>query len=123
MGIINEFLAEKGIYILTFTLFAIGVYGLATCHNYIKKLMAMNIMLIALIFFFLVLGQNLNTHGSLFIRKSAPDDYHIEPVTHALMLTSVVVSLGINGVGLALLMSIRKKYGTFDEEKIFSKGI
>ena len=44
MTVINDFLAEKGIYMLTMILFFLGVYGIATCSNYMKKLICMNIM-------------------------------------------------------------------------------
>ena len=33
------FLADRGIYMLTFVLFAIGIYGMIVCSNYMKKLM------------------------------------------------------------------------------------
>lgn len=51
------FLADRGIYMLTFVLFAIGIYGMIVCSNYMKKLMCMNIMQVAIIFFFLTFGQ------------------------------------------------------------------
>ena len=38
MTVVNDFLAEKGIYMLTMILFFLGVYGIATCSNYMKKL-------------------------------------------------------------------------------------
>jgi multicomponent Na+:H+ antiporter subunit C len=38
------------------------------------------------------------------------------------MLTAIVVSLGITGVGLALLMRIKDIYGTIEEKDITGKG-
>lgn len=49
-----------------------------------------------------------------------PDDY-INPLPHALMLTAIVVSLGTSGMGLALLMRIKDKYGTLEEDEIIKK--
>lgn len=49
-------------------------------------------------------------------------DAYINPVPHALMLTAIVVSLGITGVGLALLMRIKDIYGTIEEKDITGKG-
>ena len=37
---------------LSIILMAIGVYGMIACGNYMKKLMCMNIMQVAVIFFF-----------------------------------------------------------------------
>ena len=49
-------------------------------------------------------------------------DAYINPVPHALMLTAIVVSLGITGVGLALLMRIKDIYGTIEEKRYNRKG-
>ena len=57
MGALNEFLQTKGIYTLVMILFFLGVYGMVLSKNYMKKLMAMNVMQVAVIFFFLCLGQ------------------------------------------------------------------
>ena len=44
MGALNEFLQTKGIYTLVMILFFLGVYGMVLSKNYMKKLMAMNVM-------------------------------------------------------------------------------
>ena len=53
MTAVNAFLAAKGIYLLTFILLSLGVAGMIVCNNYMKKLICMNIMQVAVIFFFL----------------------------------------------------------------------
>ena len=53
MTTINAFLAAKGIYMLTLLLLALGVAGVIVCNNYMKKLICMNVMQVAVIFFFL----------------------------------------------------------------------
>ena len=116
-------LADWGIYMLTFILFASGIYGMIVCSNYMKKLMCMNIMQVAIIFFFLTFGQK---EGATLPVTIASDyinaETYINPLPHALMLTAIVVSLGVTGVGLALLMKIRDIYGTIEEEEITGKG-
>ena len=121
MTVVNDFLAEKGIYMLTMILFFLGVYGIATCSNYMKKLICMNIMQVAVIFFFLCLGQK--TGGTIPVTLSdvVLAEEYINPLPHALMLTAIVVSLGTTGVGLALLMRIKDKYGSMEEEDIIKK--
>lgn len=117
------FLADRGIYMLTFVLFAIGIYGMIVCSNYMKKLMCMNIMQVAIIFFFLTFGQK--EGGTLPVTMGSDmvaAETYINPLPHALMLTAIVVSLGVTGVGLALLMKIRDIYGTIEEEEITGKG-
>ena len=54
---INGLLASKGIYFLTLLLLLLGVYGMVSCKNYMKKLICMNIMQVAVIFFYLCFAQ------------------------------------------------------------------
>ena len=121
MTVVNDFLAERGIYVLTMILFFLGVYGIASCGNYMKKLICMNIMQVAVIFFFLCLGQKLGGTIPVTLTDIVLAEEYINPLPHALMLTAIVVSLGTTGVGLALLMRIKDRYGTMEEEDIIKK--
>lgn len=122
MTALNDFLSEKGIYMLTIILFFLGMFGMASCGNYMKKLMCMNIMQISVIFFFLCLGQKSGGTIPIVIEGILDPDKYINPLPHALMLTAIVVSLGTTGVGLALLMRIKEKYGSIEEDDIIKKG-
>ncbi|MBS5389958.1 MAG: cation:proton antiporter subunit C [Firmicutes bacterium] len=119
---LEYFLADRGIYMLTIVLLAIGIYGMIVCSNYMKKLMCMNIMQVSIIFFFLTFGQKDGATIPVTMNNLFSADAYINPVPHALMLTAIVVSLGITGVGLALLMRIKDIYGTIEEKDITGKG-
>ncbi|MCI8608994.1 MAG: cation:proton antiporter subunit C [Firmicutes bacterium] len=119
---IEFFLMDRGIYMLTFILFAVGIYGMVVCGNYMKKLMCMNVMQVSIIFFFLTFGQKEGGTLPVTIAQLFSAEDYINPLPHALMLTAIVVSLGITGVGLALLMKIKELYGTIEEENITGKG-
>ena len=115
---INEFLATKGIYFLTLLMLVLGLYGIVVCKNYMKKLICMNIIQVAVIFFFLCFAQK--SDGTIPVALSTivqAEDY-INPLPHGLMLTAIVVSLGTTGVGLAILTRIKEKYGSIEEEDI-----
>ena len=120
---LEYFLADRGIYMLALILFGISIYGMVCCGNLLKKLMCMNMMQVAIIFFFLTFGQKegATLPVALAGQVTSPDAY-INPLPHALMLTAIVVSLGTTGVGLALLMRIKDIYGTIEEEEITGKG-
>ena len=114
----NTFLAAKGIYFLTLLLLCLGLYGIIACRNYMKKLICMNIMQVAVIFFFLCFAQkNCGTIPVAMEHIVQSQDY-INPLPHGLMLTAIVVSLGTTGVGLALLTRIKEKYGTIEEQDL-----
>ena len=122
IGNVEFFLADRGIYMLTLILFAVAVYGMIVCGNYMKKLMCMNMMQVSIIFFFLTFGQKNGGTLPIAIDDILSAEAYINPVPHALMLTAIVVSLGTTGVGLALLMKIKDIYGTIEEEEITGKG-
>ena len=115
------FLADRGIYMLALILMTVGVNGMISCGNYMKKLICMNIMQVAIIFFFLTFGQKDQATLPVLLEDVFGSDSYINPLPHALMLTAIVVSLGTTGVGLALLMKIKEIYGTIEEEEITGK--
>lgn len=121
MTVLNSFLAEKGIYMLVAILFLLGLYGMAVCKNYMKKLICMNIMQVAVIFFFLCFGQKMGGTIPVSLGTLLSNTDYINPLPHALMLTAIVVSLGTTGVGLALLMRMKDKYGSMEEDDIIAK--
>ena len=121
MTAVTAFLAAKGIYLLTFILLSLGVAGMIVCNNYMKKLICMNIMQVAVIFFFLCLGQKTGGTIPVAMDGAVKASEYINPLPHGLMLTAIVVSLGTTGVGLSLLLRIREKYGTVEEDDIIRR--
>ena len=118
---INAFLAAKGIYMLTLLLLALGVAGVIVCNNYMKKLICMNVMQVAVIFFFLCFGQKSPGTIPVALSEAVTAAEYINPLPHGLMLTAIVVSLGTTGVGLSLLLRIREKYGTIEEDDLLER--
>ena len=121
MTTINAFLAAKGIYMLTLLLLALGVAGVIVCNNYMKKLICMNVMQVAVIFFFLCLGQKAPGTIPVAMDTAVKAADYINPLPHGLMLTAIVVSLGTTGVGLSLLLRIMEKYGTIEEDDLIKR--
>lgn len=115
MEILNEFLKTKGIYSLVMILFFLGVYGMVLSKNYMKKLMAMNIMQVAVIFFYLCFAQKDGGMIPILNGATTNPEAYINPLPHGLMLTAIVVSLGTTGVAIALLMRIKEIYGSVEE--------
>lgn len=122
MEVINDFLQSRGIYSLVMILFFLGVYGMVFSKNYMKKLMAMNVMQVAVIYFYLCLAQK--DGGMLPVLNGITNnpDAYINPLPHGLMLTAIVVSLGTTGVALALLMRIKEMFGSVEENEILRRA-
>jgi multicomponent Na+:H+ antiporter subunit C len=116
-----DFLTNSLIYWLVFIFFLLGLYGILANSNYVKKLMAMNIMQVAVIIFFLVLGQKLGGTLPVLWGTDTTVEHYINPLPHALMLTAIVVSLSTTGVALALLMRIQGRYDELEEDEILRR--
>ena len=112
MEVLNEFLRTKGIYSLVMILFFLGIYGMVLAKNYMKKVMAMNVMQVAVIYFYLCFAQKDGAMVPVLDGITNNPNAYINPLPHGLMLTAIVVSLGTTGVALALLMRIRAPSGS-----------
>lgn len=122
MEMINEFLQTKGIYSLVMILFFLGVYGMVFAKNYMKKLMAMNVMQVAVIYFYLCFAQKDGGIIPILNGVTTDPNAYINPLPHGLMLTAIVVSLGTTGVALALLMRIKELYGSVEEVEVLRRA-
>jgi multicomponent Na+:H+ antiporter subunit C len=110
-------------YSLSAVLFLLGLYGILSRANLVRKLMAMNILQVAVIVFFITLAYKTDAtppiarYGDL---EPTARDY-INPLPHTLMLTAIVVSVSTTGVALALLIRIHRRFGTLDENELLEK--
>lgn len=117
----EEVLLGRSVYVAVMALLAIGLYGMLAQRNLVKKLMGMVIFQSAIFLFFIqgaakrggsvpVISERLGTQ---------PDNY-VNPLPHLLILTALVVGVGVLGVGLAFLLRIHRRHGTFDEDAIIA---
>lgn len=122
MDVLNEFLKTKGLYTLVMILFFLGVYGMVLSKNYMKKLMAMNVMQVAVIYFYLCFAQKDGAMIPIQNGITTDTSMYINPLPHGLMLTAIVVSLGTTGVAIALLMRIKEIYGSVEEVEVLRRA-
>ena len=122
MEVLNEFLKTKGIYSLVMILFFLGIYGMVLAKNYMKKLMAMNVMQVAVIYFYLCFAQKDGAMVPVLDGITNNPNAYINPLPHGLMLTAIVVSLGTTGVALALLMRIKEIYGSVEVVEVLRRA-
>ena len=115
----QEFLSQYLIYWLIIILYMLGPFGMVFGNNLIKKLMAMNIMQVSVIIFFLAIGQKADATIPIEIPGIFEISSYINPLPHALMLTAIVVSLATTGVALAILTLIQRKYKSLEEDQMF----
>ena len=119
-GIWNSGTAE---YFLTIVLLLVGLYGIVARQHFLRKLMAMNILQVAVIVFFITLSAKSGATVPVVIEDGHEINVasYVNPLPHALMLTAIVVSVSTTGVALALLIRIRRRYGTLSETALLAK--
>lgn len=106
-------------YVLSLLLFLLGLHGMLTRSHLVRKLIAMNVMQVSVIVFFLALAARAGGRPPL---AGLPGDPVVSnPLPHALMLTAIVVSVSTTGVALALLIQIYRRYGTLDENELLRR--
>lgn len=109
-------------YWLSALLLLIGIYGMLVRPHLVRKLMAMNILQVAVIMFYITVAAK---HGATAPVAAGEGprvaaDY-VNPLPHALMLTAIVVSISTTGVALALAIQIHRRFGTLDETELLAR--
>jgi multicomponent Na+:H+ antiporter subunit C len=107
-------------YWLVACLLLIGLHGMLAQRNLLKKLMAMNILQVAVILFFIALAAKTQATVPIEVHGLHGVDAYINPLPHALMLTAIVVGVSTTGVALALLIRMYRRYGTLEEPDVLA---
>ncbi len=110
-------------YWLSAALLLIGLYGMLAKPNLVRKLMAMNILQVAVIMFFISVAVKSGATVPIAVEgeEARVATAYVNPLPHALMLTAIVVSVSTTGVALALLIRIHRRYGTLNEVELLEK--
>lgn len=110
------------IYFMTTLLLVIGLYGMVSKRNLIKKLIGMNIFQTAIFLFFIHGAAKQGATLPIWdVRLGTEAAHYINPLPHVLILTAIVVSVATTGVALALLISIYRRYRSLDEEVLLER--
>jgi multicomponent Na+:H+ antiporter subunit C len=97
-------------------LILIGFFGISTCKNIIKIILSLNICFLGIILFFVSIGYV--EGGTIPVLGSFTSAHSVDPLPHALMLTTAVVELSITALALALILKIYEKYRTLDVREL-----
>ena len=86
--------------------------------NLIKKLVGLNVFQASVFVLYISFGKV--TGGTAPILVKGVVSYS-NPLPHVLILTAIVVGVATTALGLALVVRIRREYGTIEEEDIHSQ--
>ncbi|MHC1636278.1 MAG: cation:proton antiporter subunit C [Candidatus Methanospirareceae archaeon] len=118
---------EKYNFWMAIALMLIGLYGVITKENLVKKLIGLTIFQTAILLFFISLGDV--EHGTAPIKKGVlpcetkiVEGYvYVNPLPQVLVLTAIVVLAATTAVALSLIIRIYEEYGAIEEEDILKK--
>ena len=104
------------IYFLCFILFSIGLYCVLRKRNIIKIIFGLVIIEYAVNLFIILIGYR--RHGRAPIVAADQEILNmVDPLPQAMVLTTIVISLAVTMLLVALAIRIYEKYGTFDVTK------
>jgi multicomponent Na+:H+ antiporter subunit C len=110
---------SHGPYILSLAIICVALFGIIINGNYFKKLMCLSLLQIGAIIFFITLGKiNSGKVPVLECFDLAKCGDIVDPLPQVLMLTAIVVGIATTSVGLAIIIQIKKSFGTIDEESL-----
>lgn len=104
--------------------FLIGMWGVLSKPNIIKKIVAINIMNGAIVMFFVHHGSRSGTTAPIRnddiagLGQDLGRAVMVDPLPQALMLTAIVVGVCITTLGVALAVLLYRKFGTLDIRRI-----
>lgn len=105
-------------YWVAVALLIIGLVITLDSRNMVKKMVGLGIFQSAVFLLFITIGKV--SGGTAPILDSATQSYS-NPLPHVLILTAIVVGVATTAVGLALVVRIRRAYGTVHEDEIDDK--
>jgi multicomponent Na+:H+ antiporter subunit C len=111
-----ELIADRYVYLFVVGLLSLGLFAMLTERHLVKKLVGLVLFQTAVFLFFI--EGSVRVDGDVPIIDpdvgSNPDAY-VNPLPHLLILTALVVGVAVIGVALALIVVIRRAFGTLDD--------
>lgn len=115
-------------YALCFLLFMVGLYCTVVKKNIVKIVIGIVIMEYAVNLFLIMLGYRIGGVAPIVDRSAVEAgtttltssflNSAVDPLPQALVLTSIVISLGSLALMISICIRMYEKYGTFDITEI-----
>ncbi len=102
-------------YWIVIALMMIGFYVVIAHGNLVKKVFGLNIFQVSVFLFYISMSK---VDGGTAPILDDGITLYSNPLPHVLILTAIVVGVATMALGLALVVRIKKAYGTIEEEEI-----
>lgn len=105
------------IYSLCIILIVVGLYGVAVKKNVVKIVISLAIMEFGVNLLLILIGFRGSATPPILQKGMSPSSFAttaVDPLPQAMVLTSIVISLGVLALLVALCIRLYERYGTFD---------
>ncbi len=105
------------IYPLCLVLIAVGLYGVLTKKNIVKIVLGIAIMEYGINLLIVLIGYRMGGEAPIMEPGTTAEAFaaaSVDPLPQAVVLTSIVISLGVLAFMVALCIRLYQRYGTFD---------
>jgi len=110
------------IYALCFVLILIGLYGVVVKKNVVKIVVSLAVMEYGINLLLVLIGYRAPKGGDMAlapileegVKASEFAAQAVDPLPQAMVLTSIVISLGVLALMVAICIRLYERYGTFD---------
>ena len=106
---------------ISLLVFMVGLYGVTSKNNLIKKIMGLTIMNGSIVLFFISIGYREAGLAPILEKGTTgglSNTILVDPLPQALMLTAIVIGISITALALALIVRIYAKYKTLDIQEL-----
>lgn len=107
-------------YWIVILLMMAGFYTVINRGNLIKKIAGLNIFQTSVFLLYISIGY-VNEGTAPIIAEGYT--LYANPLPHVLILTAIVVGVSTTALGLALVVRIKRAYGTIEEDEIHDKDM
>ncbi len=117
-----ELIADRYIYLFVVALLSLGLFALFTERHLVKQLVGLVVFQTAVFLFFI--EGSVRRDGDVPVidpELGSDPTLYVNPLPHLLILTALVVGVAVIGVALALIVTIRRGFGTLDDAEITQK--
>ena len=105
------------LYIMSFILFMVGVYGVLSKRNLVKIILGAGIMGYAVNLFLILIAYRKDASFPILLPGETVK-LMVDPLPQALVLTSLGIELAMTALLLAIAVNIHRRYGTLDVNEI-----
>lgn len=109
-----SFIVDYYNYWIVVFLMMTGFYIVISANNLVKKIAGLNIFQTSVFMLYISMGKVAG--GTAPIVVDGVKQYS-NPLPHVLILTAIVVGVATTAVGLALIIRIKRAYGTVEENE------